>query len=758
MGIWTRDVGDPEADFRLRHVTVGIWLGFALDLISIEHSLAHWSLRQQLWFVPVQFFALFLPLLLRLPVRRLVVGPRALWYIGLGTVAVWALEAGYVLDDGHAGLTYPLVALIGLLYVYPILPVSAVFGYGVLIVLGQLGVKAVEGQMYPGAVVETTSLMATFVGLITLLAFNRRAQRRLQCQAGERAQLLGVNASDMVIGVDAAGLVSYQSPSITRILGYEAGFLLGQPAASLSHPTDLPVLQEWFRRLESRTSGDREWVDARIQRADGTWRYVEIVGSNELTSPGVAARVLRIRDISDRKAHEEQLSYQAFHDPLTGLANRALFRDRVKHAVARQARSGEPIGLFMIDLDDFKLVNDGLGHSAGDELLVEMAARISGEVRAGDTVARLGGDEFGVLIEKDVTGPGASGLAERLIHVLRAPTNLVGQDIYVGASVGVAICQPDPESQVTAAVDELLRDADVAMYVSKAAGKNSYTMFDPAMYADLLREANQRTELEQAFLDDQFVVHYQPIVELPTGRVTGLEALIRWNHPTEGLRGPDSFIPLAELTGLIIPMGRWVLREACRQTRRWQLEVPGAERLRISVNLSPRQFQSPALVADVDEAMRSSGIDPRTVGLEITESMLMSDTDATIVTLNQLKALGVQLSVDDFGTGYSSLGYLKRFPVDILKIDKSFIDDIVTNVDDASLARTIVDLGRTLHLQTVAEGIESDGQFRQLQALGCDFGQGFLFAKPVSPNELGGLLRKNMAAAAVPDYETDLSA
>ena len=758
MGIWSSDNDDPEIDFRVRHLTVGIWFGFGIDVLSIGRLLSPLPTHRQLWFIPIQILGLFLPLLLRLPLRRIAATSHVPLGIALGSGATCAVESAYVMAGGHGAATYPITAMIMMLYVCVALPVPGVLAFGLLGALGEGGVTAVEGQPYRGAAIEITILMVAFAGLATLLAHNREAQRRLQRQAGQRAASLAVHASDMVIAVGPEGLIACQSLSTERVLGYLPDELIGQSSSVLCHPADVFALREWFRRMSVKTPDSSERIDARMLRADGEWCYVEIVGSNQLADPEVTALVLGIRDISDRKALEGQLSHQAFHDPLTGLANRALFRDRVRHAVTRQAHSGDPIGLFMIDLDDFKLVNDGLGHSAGDELLTIMADRIKAEVRSSDTVARLGGDEFGILIEDDATEAEAAGLAARLIDALRSPVNLIGQDAYVGASIGIAICTLDLEDPgSTATVDELMRNADVAMYVSKGTGKNSYTVFDPSMYNDLLLEAQQRVELEQAFMTDQFVVHYQPIVELPTGRVTGSEALVRWNHPTKGLLPPDTFIPLAEATGLIVQLGRWVLQEACRQTRRWQLEIPGAARMRISVNLSPRQFQSASLVADVDQAIRSSGIDPRTVGLEITESMLMSDTNATILTLTQLKALGVQLSVDDFGTGYSSLGYLKRFPVDILKIDKSFIDDIATNADDASLARTIVDLGRTLHMQTVAEGIESSAQFQQLQDLGCDFGQGFLFARPVSPDQVRDLLMNHMAAEA-DDVEAGLTA
>jgi EAL domain-containing protein (putative c-di-GMP-specific phosphodiesterase class I) len=359
-------------------------------------------------------------------------------------------------------------------------------------------------------------------------------------------------------------------------------------------------------------------------------------------------------------------------------------------------------------------------------------------------VARLGGDEFVVLVEDDVAEITAAGVAERIIEAIRREVRVGDEDLVVSASVGVAILKiQGPGRDDRSDAEELLRDADLAMYAAKGAGRNRYAIFDPAMHAELMDEVRQRAELERALVDGQFVVHYQPIVELAGGRLVGVEALVRWDHPDRGLIGPGGFIPLAESTGLIVALGRWVLREACSQLVRWRAAYPQAADVYMSVNLSARQFQAAGLVEDVAAAIADARVPAGNVTLELTESLLMRDTAATAEALGALKALGVRLAVDDFGTGYSALGYLKRFPVDILKIDKSFVDGVATNPEDAALAQTIVQLGHTLNLQTLAEGIESADQSSQLEALGCRYGQGYLFARPTAPDEVEALPRRS---------------
>ncbi|HEU4628594.1 MAG TPA: EAL domain-containing protein [Gemmatimonadaceae bacterium] len=430
---------------------------------------------------------------------------------------------------------------------------------------------------------------------------------------------------------------------------------------------------------------------------------------------------------------EQRIVYQALHDSLTGLANRALFRQRVEHAAARAAR-GDRIAVLFLDLDNFKAVNDSLGHAEGDRLLEAVAARLLQATRGCDTVARLGGDEFGVLLEGLVREADALVVVDRISSALRRPVRLQGREVMVSASIGVA------HVEVGQDVEQVLRNADLAMYRAKAAGRGGHQVFEPGMHAAVLQRLELEADLRRAVERGELQLVYQPIVELDGGRTTGVEALVRWQHPSRGLVAPPAFIPLAEETGLIVPIGRWVLAEACRQARRWQLDAPDNRTLTLSVNISGRQLLDPALTGDVATALADSGLDPALLTLEITESVLMQDTEATLATLHQLKTLGVRLAIDDFGTGYSSLSYLQRFPIDVLKIDKAFIDGVARGGSDAVLARTIVTLAGMLQLTTVAEGVEHAEQHSHLLALGCARGQGYLFARPLAADDVSRFL------------------
>jgi diguanylate cyclase (GGDEF)-like protein len=431
------------------------------------------------------------------------------------------------------------------------------------------------------------------------------------------------------------------------------------------------------------------------------------------------------RDISERKRLEAELIHQAFHDALTGLANRALFRDRVEHALTRTGRDTEHIAVCFLDLDNFKAVNDGLGHEAGDRLLCVVAARLVGATRTHDTVARLGGDEFALLLEGVRDDAEAMAIIERVESAMRTPMSLDGKPVAITASTGIARSGPD------ARADELLRNADVAMYRAKARGGGAHALFVPEMHAAVLDRLELEADLRMAIAAQQFHLLYQPVVELASGRVVGVEALLRWNHYKRGLVMPGEFIPLAEESGLIIPLGRWVLNEACRQGALF-----GGPALSISVNLSGRQLQHAGLTDDVVDALRRSGLPPDRLVLEITESVIMQDTEATLHKLQALKTLGIRLAIDDFGTGYSSLGYLQRFPIDILKLDKTFVDGVARGGTDAALARAIIALGDTLHLSTVAEGVEHAQQRDELLALGCELAQGYLFARPLDAHAI----------------------
>ena len=436
--------------------------------------------------------------------------------------------------------------------------------------------------------------------------------------------------------------------------------------------------------------------------------------------------------------NQKDLSHQAFHDTLTGLPNRSLFQDRLAHAMARQGRDHKPLAVLLIDLDDFKTVNDSLGHAAGDQLLMSVAESITSCLRPADTAARLGGDEFAVLVEDMRGRRDALNVAERILRAFTGKLIIEGKEVFVHGSVGIAISYGQEESE------ELLRNADVAMYAAKAKGKGRYEVFDIGMHEGALARLDLKTELQTAAERREFQLYYQPLISLATGRIVGAEALLRWEHPIRGFIPPLEFIPLAEETGLILDIGRWVLEEACLQTNYWQMAFDAD--FKISVNLSGRQLQETDIVDVVTTAIAKAPIAGSSLTLEITESVLMRDTKATVAKLSELRKAGVHLAIDDFGTGYSSLGYLREFPVGVVKIDKSFTDGIAQGPEDSALARAIIKLAETLGMETIAEGIETDEQVRQLINLGCTVGQGEFFSPAVHANEFESLLSAQAAS------------
>jgi diguanylate cyclase (GGDEF)-like protein/PAS domain S-box-containing protein len=556
-----------------------------------------------------------------------------------------------------------------------------------------------------------------------------------------RFRALAEHASDLVSIVRADGTIRYASPSHQHILGYTAARMQRGKLWEFVHPEDARRVQEAFRSMRPR-AGVVEVTEIRMRHAHGVWRTVEVIGNNRLADPTVRGFVLNARDITERKAFEEQLHHQAFHDPLTGLPNRALFAERLDHALARAARHGRTAAVLFLDLDRFKVVNDSLGHEAGDRVLVTVAARLKECVRGEDTVARFGGDEFAILLAELADASAAVRLAERIIATLDHPFRLGAHDIATATSIGIVRSTPAH----TAA--DLLRDADVALYQAKAKGRGRYEVFDETMNARAHARLELEAELRLALERGEFVVYYQPKVELATGRFAGMEALVRWQSPRRGLVPPGLFIPVAEETGLIRPLAQWVFTEACRRARRWNAALPASAAVVVSVNLSARQFAQPLLVDDVARALRESGADPRHVQVEITESVAMGDAEATVETLARLKALGLQLAIDDFGTGYSSLAYLKRFPIDVLKIDRAFIRGLRPAGEDASIVSAVVSLGRALRLSVVAEGVETAEEAAHLRELGCELGQGYYFARPLAPAQADAYVQQRQQRAA----------
>ena len=449
----------------------------------------------------------------------------------------------------------------------------------------------------------------------------------------------------------------------------------------------------------------------------------------------------------------DQLTRQAFHDPLTALPNRGLFMDRLAHALARTERRPQHVAVLFLDIDRFKVINDSLGHGVGDRVLQDLSARLAECVRPEDTIARLGGDEFAILLEDLDDTDGATAVAERVGKGLETPFMVEGREIVVTMSVGVALNTRRPISP-----EELLRDADMAMYRAKGKGKNRYEVFDTDMAAPAMHRLDLELDLRSAVAREEFRLHYQPVVHLETGRVAEFEALVRWQHKDRGLLAPEAFIGLTEETGLIIPIGQWVLTEACRQARLWQEQRPSDPPLTIGVNLSARQLQDPNLVSLVSRVLADSGLDARSLKLEITESVVMQDAPATLTTLHTLRDLGIRLAIDDFGTGYSSLGYLKRFPIDTLKIDRSFVEGITNDPEDVAIVQAVISVAKSLGLSVTAEGIETEEQLRRLLELGCDRGQGFYFGQPLAADIVFESLDRHPAVVTLPRVESSAEA
>jgi diguanylate cyclase (GGDEF)-like protein len=469
--------------------------------------------------------------------------------------------------------------------------------------------------------------------------------------------------------------------------------------------------------------------------------------TNLLDDPSVNGLVLNTRDIHDEAELQEQLVHEAYHDSLTGLTSRALFRERLAEAHALSARH-EDVAVLFLDLDGFKEVNDSLGHAAGDQLLVQVAERLRHAVRDGDTVARFGGDEFAVLIASIIAVADAETVAHRVIAALDEPFDIGGRILHIGASIGIA------SAADAADIAHLQRNADLAMYRAKAAGGRGLARYDPRMHDQLVDrlqlEADLRAVLGRAEPGrDELALHYQPTVDLCTGEIVGFEALVRWHHPTRGLVMPLDFVGIAEATGLIVPLGRWVLAEACRQAVAWG--AGSTRQLTMSVNVSVRQFDHCDLAAVVAGVLAETGLPVGRLCLEMTESVLLTDTDENLTQLLRLKALGVTLAMDDFGTGYSSLAYLRRYPMDVLKIDRSFVGRLGGDAEDTALVHTIVRLGRSLGMRTVAEGIENPVQLAALREMGCDLAQGYYLSRPLPAAEAGRVLRAGLPLmAAVP--------
>ena len=562
----------------------------------------------------------------------------------------------------------------------------------------------------------------------------READVQLQRAASEaRFRSLVQNASDVILILNREATIMYESPSVEKVLGYRPEQRIGGSALENVHRDDLPTVQAALAAVMSESGSEHE-LAFRVQHVDGSWRTIQAIAKNLFEDPHVAGLLVNCRDVTERRDLEEQLRHQAFHDGLTGLPNRALFSDRVKHALDRAGRTNASVAVLFLDLDDFKTINDSLGHGVGDDVLRIAAQRVGAQMREGDTAARLGGDEFAVLLE-DVDAPQASIVADRILESLRSGVSAGRRELSLSASIGVVVAKRRSSTA------HLLRDADVAMYRAKEAGKDRVVVFRGGMQRAAATRLRLREDLERALQDEQFMLCYQPVVDVGNGELRGVEALLRWQHPRRGMLMPDDFIPAAEQTGQIVQIGRWVLFEACREGASLLPYLQRGDPLTMSVNVAAKQLQDPDFPADVEHALLSAGLSPSLLVLEMTETAMVEDTEATRQAVNAVKSLGVRVVIDDFGTGYSSLNYLRQFPIDGIKIDRSFIADMHANRENAALVESILALSRALHLESVAEGVERIDQLARLRTLGADLAQGYYFAKPLDPAELRDYIR-----------------
>lgn len=540
------------------------------------------------------------------------------------------------------------------------------------------------------------------------------------------ARVIRANARALaLLGQDEEGVrkVDWRDPNMTLL----------QADGNLIAPEDRPLIRalRTGKRVEEMVLG--------IERPDGNWAWISVTAEPHLDAEGRVAEVLvTFDDVTARKTAEHELAVQTFRDRLTSLPNKALFMERLAQALLRTERRKVSAGVLFLDLDRFKVVNDSLGHEAGDQLLVQVARRLKGALRPEDTVARLSGDEFVVLLEDLPSVADALRVAERVGIAMETPFEVVGQEVYVSCSTGLAM-----SADAEATPSDLVRDAEVAMYRAKAKGERTIEVFDPSMNAQALARFQMESELRHALERDEFLLHYQPLISLAEGTIEGWEALVRWQHPERGMVPPLQFIGVAEETGLIVPLGKWVLEEAMRQGEAWQQRYPIHPPRLMNVNISARQFQQRNLVGTVTDALDLTRFQAHCLKLEITESVMMRDPQASLEAMKVFRGLNIHLVIDDFGTGYSSLSYLKRFPVDTLKVDKSFVDGLGKDAESTAIVGAVISLAKSLGMRVTAEGIETAEQLAQLRTLGCDQGQGYFFSKPLPPDQAEALLAKN---------------
>jgi diguanylate cyclase (GGDEF)-like protein/PAS domain S-box-containing protein len=612
--------------------------------------------------------------------------------------------------------------------------------------LPYLALAAGYGTLLAATRADSATLVELIMGSIVLTALVLVRQelvlrentvletRHARRESEARFRSLAANATDAIALVDPGGIVTDATDAVRRVLGLDARTLIGRPISSLAHAEDAPRLAAMIRDTAEQRASTKplEW---RLWDGNGIWRQVETVATNLLDNPTVRSVVLTTRDVRERKVLEQRLQQLALHDVLTGLANRTLFLDRLDHAFTTAGRRGAGTVVLAINIDGFKRVNDCLGHPAGDVLLQEVATRLTRSLRAADSCARLGGDEFAVLLEGTSSLDDGRAAAHRIQSALREPVSLAQGIVHVTVRVGITVAAASADGPAA-----VVRDAVIAMAHARQEGRDGIAVFEPAMHKALEGRFELENDLRQALTRDELMLQYQPIVDLETGELVAAEALVRWDHPVRGRLAPNLFIPLAEETGLIGQVGAWVVRAACHEVAHWA-RIAHSRVPRVGVNLSAHDVADPNLPWALQEALGQAGAVPAWLSLEVTEGLLMENTGATLERLHAIRALGISIAIDDFGTGYSSLAYLQQFPMSHIKIDRSFVAPLDDPAREPGVVRAVVEIGRSMGMSTIAEGIETPTQLHRLRTLGCSLGQGYLLGRPLDSEAIRDLVR-----------------
>ncbi len=593
-----------------------------------------------------------------------------------------------------------------------------------------------RNEMLAAAILAATAILILFLRLKRQehLGQLQETERNALRESEERFRALTEQSTDIILIADPSGQIKYASPSVHTVIAVHEDSLVGTNMMDLIHPDDFARTMS----TGSRSVAHRQnlIVEFRLRHADGRWLHFECVVRNLIQHENIGGIVFNARDITERKHAREELLFNATHDVLTGLPNRALFLGRLQSVVDRMKRHPhQAAAVLFIDIDDFKVVNDCYGHATGDALIKEVGSRLRACMRGDGTIARMGGDEFTVLVE-DITDPSdAIRVAERIQALFTRPFQLEGLEVFKSLSIGIALTTPETPAEA------VLQNADIAMYRAKSQGKACSEIFDRTMHEQVMSRLLLEAKLRHALENEELTLHYQPIVAVGTGAVQGFEALLRWQPSESNSIPPSTFVPVAERCGLIVPISVWVLRKACLEAASWRKRYPADPPLYVSINISSKHFSHAGFIGHVKEALEESAIDPRCITIELTESLAMNDVAATFQTMSQLRTLGVKLSIDDFGTGYSSLSYLRRFPVDTLKIDQSFVKTM--DAENYAIVKTIIGLARNLELRVVAEGVEAPNQHQLLALAGCGSAQGYLFAEPMPAKSVGAFIESN---------------